>query len=323
MFIIKLNGFVPERRNVMKTKHLFILNPVAGKSSCINSMTKAILDAVKSLNKETDEYEIMNTGAKGDAGAFTANTAKSYDGEVRVYACGGDGTLNEVVSAAVDHPNVSVCPVPVGSGNDFVRCFENIPKEKFLDINACLRGKTVPCDVLKVDDRYSVNIISVGLDAVTGLRQKKFKKLPLISAGAAYKVALGLSFLTNMKNKISFEIDETPFDAGNEYVTLGVVGNGRWYGGGFKATPYAEIGDGLIDFVTIRTISRIEFLKYVSIYKRGEHIEKMPFVKYVRCKKIKMIADKPLTLQLDGEIYTAKDPVVEVLPAATRIILPE
>lgn len=307
----------------MKTKHLFILNPVAGKSSCIQSMTKSILEAVKYLNEETDEYEIMNTGAKGDAGAFTKNTAKSYDGEVRVYACGGDGTLNEVVSAAVGHSNVSVCPVPVGSGNDFVRCFEDIPKEKFLDISACIKGNTVPCDVLRVDDRYSVNIISVGLDAVTGLRQKKFKKLPLISGGAAYKVALGLSFITNMKNKISFEVDGATFDAGSDYVTLGVVGNGRWYGGGFKATPYAEIGDGLIDFVTVRTISRLEFLKYVGIYRRGEHIEKMPFLKFVRCKKIKMLADKPLTLQLDGEIYTAKNPEIEVIPSATRIILPE
>lgn len=312
-----------EWRKFMKTKHLFILNPVAGKSSCIQSMTKSILEAVRNLNTETDEYEIINTGAKGDAGAFTKNTAESFDGEVRVYACGGDGTLNEVVSAAVGLSNVSICPVPVGSGNDFVRCFEDIPKEKFLDISACIKGNTVPCDVLRVDDRYSVNIISVGLDAVTGLRQKKFKKLPFISGGAAYKVALGLSFITNMKNKISFEVDGAPFDAGSDYVTLGVVGNGRWYGGGFKATPYAEIGDGLIDFVTVRTISRLEFLKYVGIYKRGEHIEKMPFLKFVRCKRIKMLADKPLTLQLDGEIHTAKDPEIEVLPAATRIILPE
>ena len=126
-----------------------------------------------------------------------------------------------------------------------------------------------------------------------------------------------------MKNKIRFEVDGATFDAGSDYVTLGVVGNGRWYGGGFKATPYAEIGDGLIDFVTVRTISRLEFLKYVGIYKRGEHIEKMPFLKFVRCKRIKMLADKPLTLQLDGEIYIAKNPEIEVIPAATRIILPE
>ena len=307
----------------MKTKHLFIINPAAGKSDSTCELKNKIEKVLSGLDSKENEGEIRVTTDKGDAGAFTTEAARDYDGEVRVYACGGDGTLNEVINAAVHCPNVSVCPVPVGSGNDFVRCFEDIPKESFLDIAACVKGETIPCDVIKMGDHYSVNIVSVGLDAVAGMRQKKFKHLPLVSAGAAYKIALGLSFLTAMKNKIRFEVDGDPVDVGSEYITIGVVGNGRWYGGGFKATPYAEIGDGLIDFITVRTISRLEFLKYVNIYKRGEHIEKMPFVKYVRCKKVKMIADKPLTLQLDGEIRVIKDPELELIPAATRIILPK
>lgn len=306
----------------MKTKHLFILNPIAGKTNCVDNLTEEINKATARLDSKSNEVEIRVTEAKGDAGVFTCETAEAFDGEVRVYACGGDGTLNEVVSAAVGHANVSVCPVPVGSGNDFVRCFEDIPKEKFLDISACINGKEIPCDVLCVGNKYSVNNISVGLDAVAGMRQKKFKKIPLVSGGFAYKLALATSFMTAMKNKISIEIDGEPFDAGSEYITLGVIGNGKWYGGGFKATPYAEIGDGLIDFVTVRTISRFEFLKYVGIYKKGEHIEKMPFVKYVRCKKVKLISDKPLTLQFDGEIHKLKDPEIELIPSATRIILP-
>ncbi len=307
----------------MKTKHLFIINPTAGKSNSFETLSRSIGDAVRGFDPETEPVEIMATGAKGDAGEFTRQASADFDGAVRVYACGGDGTLNEVISAAVGLDNVEVCPVPVGSGNDFVRSFENVPKDKFLDIPSCIRGKSIPCDVMRVGDIYSVNIISVGLDAVTGMRQKKYKRIPGISGEAAYKVALGLSFMTAMKNKISFEIDGKPFDAGSDYITIGVAGNGRWYGGGFKATPYADIGDGLIDFITVRTISRFEFLKYVGIYKKGEHIEKMPFVKYVRCKKIKMLADKPLILQFDGEVHHIKDPEIEIIPAATRIIIPE
>ncbi len=307
---------------VMITKHLFIINPVAGKTNSFDSLSRKIHEAVASLDPETNLFEIKTTAAKGDAGLFTKAAADDAD-EVRIYACGGDGTINEVVSAAVGLSNVSVCPVPVGSGNDFVRCFDGYEKEDFLDISACIRGDTIPCDVMRAGEFYSVNIISVGLDAVAGMRQKKFKRIPGVSGGMAYKIALGLSFMTAMKNKISFEIDGVPFDAGSEYITIGVAGNGKWYGGGFKATPYADISDGLMDFVTVRTISRLEFLKYVSIYKRGEHIEKMPFVKYIRCKKIKMISDKPLTLQFDGEIHTMENPEIEIIPAATRIILPK
>lgn len=305
----------------MITKHLFIINPVAGKTNSFDSLSRKIHDAMSCLDPATNPVEIKTTAAKGDAGMFTKAAADDAD-EVRVYACGGDGTINEVVSAAVGLANVSVCPVPVGSGNDFVRCFDGYSREDFLDIAACMRGESIPCDVMRAGDYYSVNIISVGLDAVVGARQKTFKKVPGISGGMAYKVALGLSFMTAMKNKISFEIDGAPFDVGSENITLAVAGNGKWYGGGFKATPYADISDGLLDFVTIRTISRLEFLKYVSIYKKGEHIEKMPFVKYVRCKKIKMLSDKPITIQFDGEVHEMKNPEIEIIPAATRIILP-
>lgn len=307
---------------VMITKHLFIINPVAGKTNSFDSLSRKIHEAVASLDPETNLFEIKTTAAKGDAGLFTKAAADDAD-EVRVYACGGDGTINEVVSAAVGLSNVSVCPVPVGSGNDFVRCFDGYEKEDFLDFNATINGDSIPCDVMRAGEFYSVNIISVGLDAVVGARQKTFKKIPGISGGMAYKVALGLSFMTAMKNKISFELDGAPLDINSEYVTLAVAGNGKWYGGGFKATPYADISDGLMDFVTIRTISRLEFLKYVSIYKKGEHIEKMPFVKFVRCKKIKMLSDKPITMQFDGEIHTMENPEIEIIPAATRIILPK
>ncbi len=306
----------------MITKHLFIINPVAGKTNSFDSLSRKIHDAMSCLDPVTNPVEIKTTAAKGDAGVFTKAAADDAD-EVRVYACGGDGTINEVVSAAVGLENVSVCPVPVGSGNDFVRCFDGYEREDFLDIDACMRGESIPCDVMRAGDYYSVNIISVGLDAVVGARQKNFKRIPGISGGMAYKVALALSFMTAMKNKISFEIDGVPFDVGSENITLAVAGNGKWYGGGFKATPYADISDGLMDFVTIRTISRLEFLKYVSIYKKGEHIEKMPFVKYVRCKKIKMLSDKPIIIQFDGEVHKIQNPEIEIIPAATRIILPK
>ncbi len=269
------------------------------------------------------EYEIATTCGKGDATEITRRAAESYDGHLRVYACGGDGTLNEVINGAALHENTAVCAIPVGSGNDFIKTFDGIPKEKFLDLAACIGGEETPCDLMRVDDKYSINIISVGLDAVTGMRQGKCKKIPFISGSAAYKVALGASFLTAMKNKISFDVDGEPVDLGTDYVTLGVFGNGRWYGGGFKATPYAEINDGLMDFITIRTISRLEFLKYVGIYKKGEHIEKMPAVKYMRCRKVKMFSEHPIIIQLDGEIYSLMNPEIELVPNAARIILPK
>lgn len=300
-------------------KHLFIINPSAGKK---NGAEKLIRDINSYFDRHPDEkYEIKLTEKKGDAKSFAKLAAKD-GGEVRVYACGGDGTFHEAVNGAVGFENVSVCPVPLGSGNDFIRTFEDIPRERFLDIAACVTAGTVPCDLMRVGDVYGVNLISVGLDAVTCKRQGYVKRLPFVSGGTAYKLALASAFITSMKSEISFEADGELFDTGDRFVALGVIGNGRWYGGGFKAAPYGDISDGLLELVTVRSISRFTFLRYVGMYKRGEHIEGMPYVRYTRCRKVRITAKKPVPIQIDGESFEMANPEIELIPNALKLILP-
>lgn len=304
-------------------RHLFILNPEAGIRNPVEEATKRIKEAFILNTHLTDEkYDIVLTKGKGDATEIVKMACAENPGFTRVYACGGDGTLNEAMSGMVGAKNVSLCPVPVGSGNDFVRYFD-LPKESFLDIKRLIHRDPIPCDVLRCDDFYALNNISAGLDAITGKRQQTVKKLPLVSGGAAYKLALGYSFLSAMKNPIKFEIDGEKVTVGKGDVTLAVLGNGRFYGGGFKATPLADISDGMMDFVTIPTISRLEFLKYVGDYKNGRHLQTIPMVVYKKCRKLKMISDLPITLQADGEIYVRKNPTIEVLPEAIQLVVPE
>ena len=114
-----------------------------------------------------------------------------------------------------------------------------------------------------------------------------------------------------------------PVTVGVGNVTLAVVGNGRFYGGGFKATPLADISDGLMDFVTIPTISRLEFLRYVSDYKNGRHLQTIPQVVYKKCRKLKMISPEPITLQADGEIHVRENPTIEILTDAVNLVIPK
>ncbi len=304
-------------------RHLFILNPEAGIRNPVEEATKRIKEAFILNTHRTDEtYDIVLTKKKGDATRIAKKACEENPGFTRIYACGGDGTLNETASGIVNAENVALCPVPVGSGNDFVRYFD-LPKERFLDIKSLIHLDPTPCDVLKCDDFFALNNISAGLDAITGKRQQTVKKLPLVSGGAAYKLALGYSFLSAMKNPITFEIDDEPVTIGEGNVTLAVVGNGRFYGGGFKATPLADISDGMMDFVTIPTISRMEFLKYVSDYKNGRHLQTIPQVVYKKCRKLKMISSEPITLQADGEIHIRENPTIEILPDAVKLIVPK
>lgn len=304
-------------------RHLFILNPEAGIKNPVAEATKRIKEAfILNTDRENEKYDIVLTKKQGDATEIVKKACAENPGFTRIYACGGDGTLHEAVSGMVGEKNVAICPVPVGSGNDFVRYFD-MPKEKFLNISALLHEEPTPCDILKCDDFYALNNISAGLDAITGKRQQKVKKFPFVSGGAAYKLALGYSFFSSMKNPITFELDDEPVTVGQGDVTLAVVGNGRFYGGGFKATPLADISDGMMDFLTVPTISRLEFLKYVSDYKNGRHLETMPSVFYRQCKKIKLLSPEPIILQADGEIFIRKDPEITILPGAINLIVPK
>ncbi len=305
-------------------RHLFLVNPKAGVRSCAQAMIENIRRACSENPDCKDEcFDIVLTQEKGDATRLAKKACMDNPGYTRIYACGGDGTLHEVINGVVGESEVAVCPIPIGSGNDFIRYFDTVSKEAFLDLPAALRGQEIVCDVLRCGDVYSLNNISLGLDAITAKRQSKVKKLPLISGSAAYKLALGYSFFTSMKNPVRFVVDGKELVIGQGDVTLAVFGNGKWYGGGFKATPLASIQDGWMDFCTVPTISRLEFLKYVGDYQKGEHLKTMPKVYYTKCKKIQILADKPVDLQADGEAFCQTNPEIEVVPAAVRLVLPD
>ena len=100
-------------------KHIFIINPAAGKADKTAEYTAKITAACEGL-----DYEILLTQAPGDATRMAREAAETGR-EVRLYACGGDGTLNEVVAGAAGYDNAAVTCYVGGSGNDFVKIFDD------------------------------------------------------------------------------------------------------------------------------------------------------------------------------------------------------
>ena len=97
-------------------KHLFIINPAAGK----RGSTDALAGRIKTLfDARGLPYQITLTTSAGDAERITRQAAEQGEA-VRVYACGGDGTLNEVVNGAAGHSFMAVTNYPKGTGNDFL-----------------------------------------------------------------------------------------------------------------------------------------------------------------------------------------------------------
>lgn len=300
-------------------RYVFIINPRAGKYD----HTKEITEKLKRLMHKYP-IEILVTEHKGHAEELVEEKARQYSDEIYVYACGGDGTLNEVINGAWRYPHVSVGIIPIGSGNDFIRTFENVPKESFLNLENMINGSTVPIDLLFAGRRAGVNVITAGFDCAVAKNMVRFKKFPLVSGSMAYKISLIYCLASKTKNRFSLFADNKEIKDENNCYLFALAMNGRFYGGGFKAAPTANMADGKIEFIRVPTISRLKFLRVVGKYKSGEYINdpSMGFIKTRQCKELKILADAPIDVCIDGEIIQEKNPVIHIKHHAVKMIFP-
>lgn len=300
-------------------KHLFILNAFAG----TKDSTPELEAKIKALGR--DDIVIEYTQCKGDA----QNIARRYaeKGEpLRVYACGGDGTANEALHGLIGHDNAALGLIPVGTGNDYVRSLHG-EFDDFLDIEKMIAGSVMKVDLLSCAGRYALNSVTAGYDCEVADRAQKNKRWPLMSGSFAYKLAIVQCLFTKRKHTFIPFADGEQIKLPEGYKTqmLAVAAKGRYYGGGIKATPCAELDDGLIDFMSIPTVSIAKFASLIGAFTRGEHIDnpKAPFILHNKCREMQFKDKAEMKVGIDGEMVVVKDPVITVVPKAIDIIFPK
>ena len=294
-------------------KHLFVVNPKAGKGRAYDVLRPLIKNSVE--GRDID-YELYVSKSTQDATEYCRKWAETGEA-IRVYACGGDGTVYDIVNAIYGYDNVEFAVIPLGSGNDFIRLFGI--REQFLDIDAQIDGKAIKIDAIKCGDRIAVNQCSMGMDAEICAKQTDFKKIPLLRGDKAYTAAMLYCAMKKRESEFTVTIDENrPFSG---TFLFAVCGNSRFYGGGYQATPYALPDDGLLDFSIVDTLSIPELLTKVSGYKKGQHYDWKQTL-YARGKKLTIHSDKPAALNIDGECATVTDCTFEILPGAFSFVIP-
>ncbi|MBR2875815.1 MAG: YegS/Rv2252/BmrU family lipid kinase [Clostridia bacterium] len=296
-------------------KHIFIINPVAGNGIPHEIYSNEIKKAFAEL--DITDYEIHITTAVGNAYEYAKEKVSTGE-HIRFYACGGDGTLSEIVNACAEHKNAEVAAIPLGGGNDFIRIFGK--KEDLQDIKSHITGVPMEFDLIKYEDQYAINQCSMGLDAEVCAKQAIFKKMPLLSPEAAYTASLLYCFIGKMKNTFTIQFDDDePF---TKDVLFCVVANSRWYGGGYKAAPKALTYDGLLDFVVVeKDCSRLTLLGLISKYKRGEHLD-WERTRFKRGKKITIKSTKPSAVNFDGEVKIVTEATFNIVEKGITYVVP-
>ena len=278
-------------------KHLFIINPAAGSRDRTKKYTETI-DAL--CGSRGLDYEIRVSEAPGHCTRLAREAAETGE-RYRLYACGGDGTLNEVAAGAAGFDNVAVTVFSGGSGNDFVKLFSD-PKA-FFDLNKLLDAEEASFDMIRCNGDLSLNICSVGLDARIGTDVAHYKRIPLLQGFAAYAASTVINLLKRISEHYVVEIDGQVLDGDFTFIC---ACNGRFYGGGFNPVPEADPTDGKMDVLLVKKVRLWQVPGIIGKYKNGQYQELPELFTHYRTDKVTIRCDKVSPINLDGELRTSQ-----------------
>ena len=289
-------------------KHLFIINPAAGSYNRTDEYSQIIHKICRARKLD---YEIRVSTAPGEAIRITREAAAKGE-EIRIYACGGDGTLNEVAAGAAGYDNAAITVFSGGSGNDFVKLFDD-PKA-FFDLHRLMDAEEATFDLIRCNGDIALNICSVGLDARIGTDVSNYKRLPLLHGFRAYAASTVVNVIRGISEHYVVEVNgETVEDD----FTFVCVCSGRYYGGGFNPVPEADPADGMLDVLLVKKVSRAQVPLLIGKYKNGRYRELSEVARYIKTDRVKITCDKPTPINMDGELRTAQ--VVEMKVAEEKI----
>lgn len=287
--------------------HLFIINPTAG----VSDDSKTLVTKIKSVFKDKD-YAIELTQYHHHATELVKAYSERYD-KLCVYACGGDGTVNEVLNG-IQNKNTILAIIPIGSGNDFVR---NVPSSKNLE--DFLTGEVMCVDTLKIGHLKGLNVISAGFDSAVAKNMYRFRKF----GKRCYHMSILYCILNSMKNRFGFIIDDKiKIEKGN--FLMGICANGQYYGGGMHVSPHSNIQDGFLNFISVKSISRLQIASFMKIFEQGRHIDELKqYIDTLHCKKVQFISDQMIDVSIDGEIVQMYNPTIEIIPQSLQLLVPK
>ena len=308
----------------MKTK--VIINPY----SANRSTAKQWGDKSALLKKRIGSFDTELTTKALEATLITKNALKNdYQ---HIIAVGGDGTVNEVVNGFFEddqsiNPEAVLSIIMTGTGGDF-RKTAGISKNINQAIDQLAYGSVQKIDIGKLtcatmdgnEKRvYFDNIASFGMSGLvdhitnTSTISRMTKK---ISGTAAFAFSSLYAMLIYQNKEVRLEIDGEVYE--NLKIRVVAVANGKYFGGGMKIAPVANLNDGLFDIVILEDIGKLEMLlNHKGIYK-GSHLKKEKVLAF-QGKKVVAASNEKVLVEADGELIGQLPAVFEIIPGALNL----
>lgn len=295
--------------------HLFLLNPTSGTYNRAEEMRNKINDT---MVKQAEPWEIVVTEYAGHATELARTTGESGV-DTRIYACGGDGTLNEVVNGAAGYENLAITCIPMGSGNDFIRIFGE-DQGRFSQISSFFETEQAAFDLIECNGRYAINICSVGFDARVGFGVSEYRRRPSVTGEQAYKKSLMAELRKGINHPIDVEVGGRQFTGKRVLVC---VCNGRYYGGGFNPSPTARPDDGEFDILVTEKLNLFQVARLIDRYSKGQAAQLPEFIHVFKGNELTIRCPKPEPVNLDGERMDAAEIHVKLAEKKVNFFYPK
>jgi diacylglycerol kinase (ATP) len=300
---------------------LLIHNPNAGSGG--NARRRLLDEARRVLAAGGISAELTETTGPGHATEIAQQATR--DRRQLVIACGGDGTLNEVVNglAAVQNGHrVALALLPGGTANVLAK-----------ELN-------LPWDILSAAQRLaSAEVREIALGLATPLEQPEKKRYFLSLAGAGpdgmivYSIDLELKarvgmlayWWQGMREVLRYTFPRFRVGTGDRQVeaTLVVVGRTKNYGGPFKITDQADLFADEFEVMCVETQSGFKYLSYLPTLYMG-NLRKETGVHFWKADTLicEPLDAKPVYAQLDGESFARLPVEFSIVPRALKLLVP-
>jgi YegS/Rv2252/BmrU family lipid kinase len=268
------------------------------------------------------------TEAPGHATQLTRKALQ--EGAEKIIAVGGDGTVNEVVNGWFENdepiaPEAILSVFMFGSGCDFQRSLtprsfvKPLPKDDSSGISRIDVGKVTFHDESDGNCiRYCANIASLGLSGEVDRFLIRHPKLKRLGGQALFLYATLVQVLSCPQFHLRLLLDDT--SEVEIQSRLVAIANGQFFGGGMHVAPGALLDDGYFEVVWLEEMKLLTFLRHLPKVYWGKHIG-IPGIQIKHAKKVEVLSQETVWLDIDGESPGKLDALFEILPGCLKIQL--